>query len=81
MAEKSANDVQLSKRNVKNIMHTVNKRVSGDAATHVAFMLEEEVINITRSAQVIAQAAGRQTIKEDDIRRAKRVNRIMEGDD
>jgi histone H3/H4 len=79
MSEKSANDVELSKRNVKNIMHGVNSRVSGDAATHMAFMLEERVVNITRSAQVIAQAAGRQTIKEDDIRKAMRVNEIMEG--
>jgi len=77
----NGNDVQLSQRNVKNIMHSVNDRVSNDASTYLAYELERHVTQITRAAQVIAQADGRETIREDDIRRARKVRDIMQGDE
>lgn len=77
MDDKTANDVELSKRNIKNIMHRVNSRVSDDAATHLAYELERRVTLTTRAAQVVANADGRKTIREDDIRRAVRINQIM----
>jgi histone H3/H4 len=76
----NGNDVQLSKRNVKNIMHSVNDRVSNDAATYLAYELERQVTKVTRAAHVIARADGRETIREDDIRRAREVHNILLGD-
>jgi len=76
----NGNDVQLSQRNVKEIMHRVNERVSSDAATYMAYEVEEQVTRITRAADIVAKADGRETVREDDIRKARNIYEIMGGE-
>lgn len=76
----NGNDVKISKRNVKSIMHDINSRISDDAAIRVAFMMEGEVKKLTKAARVVAKADGRETIMEDDIRRALEINNILNGE-
>lgn len=73
------NDVQLSKRNVKSIMHDINSRISDDAAVRVAYMMENDIKKLTKAARVVAKSDGRETVMEDDIRRALEVHEIMSG--
>ena len=77
----TGNDVQLSQRNVKSVMHGVNERVSNDASTYMAYEVEQHIARVTRAAQTIARAAGRETIREDDIRKARKVHAIMMEDE
>lgn len=58
----------LSKQSVKRIGHEVNDRITDDAVLRVIAEEEVRMEKIFRAAQVMARHAGRQTIKEDDVR-------------
>ncbi len=75
------NDVELSKRSIKNIMHKHSGRISDDAAIRMALTVEREVDRLTRAAKVIAESDGRKTIKEEDIYRVQRIADIFDGDE
>ena len=62
------NDISLSKRSVKGIMHEFSGRVSDDAAIRMAYQAEQRMMKKTRAAKQVAQQNGRDTIKEEDIR-------------
>jgi len=62
------NDISLSKRAVKGVMHEFSDRVSDDAAIRVAYQAEQRVMKKTRAAKMVAQQNGRETIKEEDVR-------------
>lgn len=62
------NDISLSKRSVKGIMHEFSPRVSDDAAIRMAYQAEQRMMKKTRAAKQVAQQNGRETIKEEDIR-------------
>jgi len=79
MPNMTGNDIGLSKRNVKKLMRDVSSRVSDDASVYLAYLLEQEIDRMTRAANIIAKADGRETVREDDIRKAIKVNDIMEG--
>lgn len=64
----SANDLNLSKRQVKEIMHEYTDRVSDDAAIRIAYQAEQRIMRKTRAAKMVASSNGRETVKEQDIR-------------
>lgn len=71
MTEDSDGDsTALSVRSVKGIAHnaTKNGRVSRDAAITVALQEERRIQEKFRLAELIAERAGRKTVKEEDVR-------------
>lgn len=68
--ELSGDEVSLSTRAIKNIGHgsTKHGRISKDAAIRVAYQEEQRIQEKFRLAEILAERAGRKTIKEDDIR-------------
>lgn len=62
--------VSLSTRAIKSIGHDSTKhgRISQDAAILVAYQEELRIKEKFRLAEIIAEAAGRKTVKEEDIR-------------
>jgi len=66
--EYDANDLELGKRSIKNIAYGVTDRVSDDAALRVAYQEEKRIKEKFRLAKIIAKRAGRETIREDDLR-------------
>ncbi len=66
--EYSANDLGLGKTSVKNIAHEVVDRVSDDAIMRVMYQEENRIKEKFRLAKIVASRAGRQTIREDDLR-------------
>ena len=72
------NDVELSKRTVKGVMHEHSGRVSDDAAIRMAYILEREIHQMARAASLVAKSNGRKTIKEEDIRVVENIVSIME---
>jgi histone H3/H4 len=66
--EYSANDLGLGKTGVKNIAHEVVDRVSDDAIMRVMYQEENRIKERFRLANIVASRAGRQTIREDDLR-------------
>jgi histone H3/H4 len=73
MTDFDGNDVDLSIRSVKNIMHNINGRVSDDAALVLAYRAQREIMNMTKAAQVVANGKGRETIKEEDVREVEEI--------
>lgn len=73
------NDVTLSVQSIKNIGHgsTKHGRISKDAAIRVAYQEEQRIQEKFRLAEVLAERAGRKTIKEEDIRT---VNMMLDAD-
>jgi len=63
-------DVSLSVRAMKNLGHESTKhgRISKDAAIRVAYQEEARIKEKFRLAEILAERAGRKTIKEEDIR-------------
>lgn len=80
-SDRDGNNVELSKRNVKAIMHQHNERVSDDAAIHMAFEMERMINRKTRAAALVAQSKGRKTIKEEDVRVVNNIMEVMQGED
>jgi len=52
-----------------------NKRISEDAADDLVEILQEEGLEIAEQAMEFAEAAGRKTVRGEDIRRAVRALR------
>ena len=65
--EYSANDLGLGKTSVKNIAHEVTDRVTDDAAMRVMYQEEKRIKEKFRLAEIVANRAGRKTVKEDDL--------------
>lgn len=66
----SGDDVRLPVRAIKDIGHgsTKHGRISKDAAIRIALQEEKRVQEKFRLAEILAEKAGRKTIKEEDIR-------------
>lgn len=66
----TGDDVDLSVRAIKNIGHgsTKHGRISKDAAIRVAYQEQNRIQEKFRLAEILAEKAGRKTIKEEDIR-------------
>lgn len=67
MMDKNGKEIDISKRSVKGIGHRFNDRITDDACLRVAMELESQAEDIFRNAQVMAEHAGRKTIKEEDV--------------
>lgn len=65
--DKNGKEVELSKRNMKDIGHRFSGRITDDAAIRVCLELERQSEEIWRAAETLAEHAGRKTIKEEDI--------------
>lgn len=75
--EKTAQDFRLGKRSVKNIAHEVADRVTDDAALRVMYQEEKRIKEKFRLARIVAKRAGRETVREDDLRV---VEHILDGE-
>lgn len=75
--EYNANDLGLGKTSVKNIAREVADRVSDDAVLRVMYQEENRIKEKFRLAKIVAKRAGRQTVREDDLRV---VEQILEGE-
>lgn len=71
--EYEASDLKLGKRSVKNIGHEVCDRITDDAAIRVAYEEEKRIKEMFRLANIVSKRAGRQTVREDDIRVVKQI--------
>lgn len=80
-SDRDGNDVELSKRNIKDIMHEHSDRVSDDAAIHMAYEAQRDIHRKSRAAKLIAQSNGRETVKEEDVRLVSNIVEIMGGED
>lgn len=79
MTEQTASDFRLSKNSVKRIMkEETGRRVAGDAALQVMIDEEERIKSLARAAEIIADEAGRETVLERDVMKAKKVSEVME---
>jgi len=69
VSDSDGDDVDLSVRAVKNLGHESTKhgRISKDAALRVALSEERRIKEKFRLAEILAESAGRKTIKEEDI--------------
>ena len=75
------NSIQLSKRQVKGIMHEHSGRISDDAAIKMAHIAERDIHRRSRAASLVAQSNGRKTVKEEDVRVVENIVEIMQGDE
>jgi len=75
------NSIELSKRQVKGIMHEHSGRVSDDAAIKMAHIAERDIHRKARSAALVAQSNGRKTIKEEDVRVVENIMNVMKGEE
>jgi len=75
------NSIQLSKRQVKGIMHEHSGRVSDDAAIKMAHIAERSIHRKARAAALVAQSNGRKTVKEEDIRVVENIINVMGGEE
>lgn len=73
MTDETGHSIQLSKGNLKSIGHEVNDRITDDAVIHMSVVQQEHMKEVWRTAKVLARHAGRQTIKEEDVRLAYRL--------
>lgn len=66
----TGDDVDLSVRAIKTIGHSSTKhgRISKDAAVRIAYQEQNRIQEKFRLAEILAEKAGRKTIKEEDIR-------------
>lgn len=80
-SDRTGNDIQLSKNNVKSVMHEHNDRISDDAAIRMAYEVELDIHRKTQAARLVANGKGRQTIKEEDIVLVNNIIDVMQGDE
>lgn len=75
----NGSDVRLQVQAIKDIGHdsTKNGRISKDAAVRVALQEERRIQEKFRLAEILAERAGRKTVKEVDIRT---VDQILNAD-
>jgi histone H3/H4 len=65
---KDGNDYQITKHNVESLAHDMVDRVSDDAVLRVMAEEEPRIKEVFRRAQILAQHAGRKTVREEDVR-------------
>lgn len=65
--DKDGKELNLSMRGIKRISHEHTDRITDDAIKRIAYEEEERVHRLIRAAKHVASAAGRETIKEDDL--------------
>lgn len=65
--EKSGKDVRISKSGVRDMAHDVTGRVTDEACLRVAMMEERRIKEIFRLGAIVADRAGRKTVREEDI--------------
>lgn len=65
--DKTGKELELSQRGVKRIAHEHTDRITDDAVKRIAYEEEDRVHRIVKAAKHVASAAGRETIKEDDL--------------
>lgn len=66
--DKNGNDVRLSKGAVKSIGHEFSDRITGEAVLRVIDEEEYRMRKVFQLASMVASHAGRETVKEDDVR-------------
>lgn len=66
----TGNDVRIPVNAIKDIGHGATKhgRISKDAAIRIALQEEKRIQEKFRLAEVLAEKAGRKTVKEEDVR-------------
>jgi len=79
-SDRNGNDINLSKRNVKSVMHEHSDRVSDDAAIRMAYEAELDIHEKARAAKLVANSKGRQTVKEEDVILVNNILEVMEGE-
>lgn len=79
-SDHTGNDIHLSKRNVKDIVHEHADRVSDDAAIRMAYDAELEIHDKARAAKLIANSRGRETVKEEDVVLVNNILDVMGGE-
>lgn len=68
MDDVSAEDIQLSRHAVRQIGHNSGvSRISDDAAQRIAFEAESACSSILEDALQVAEIAGRETVKMEDV--------------
>jgi histone H3/H4 len=67
MDEKDGGDFRLSKHAIREIGHESVDRISDDAALKIALYEERRIQEMVRLAYLVAQRAGRKTVREEDI--------------
>lgn len=72
-------DVKLSVSQTKNVMHEVSDRISQDAAVRMTYETEQAIKEKTRAAEIMANHAGRKTVREEDIRAIERIVGVFGG--
>lgn len=77
-SDRNGNDIQLSKGNVKSIIHEHAERVSDDAAIRMAYEAELDMHKRARAAKLVANGKGRKTVKEEDVVLVANIMEIME---
>lgn len=65
---KNGNDFTLPKNSTETLAHEVVDRVSDDAVLRVIAEEEPRIKEVFRRAQVLAEHAGRKTVREEDVR-------------
>lgn len=65
--EKTAKDVRISKSGVRDMAHDVTGRVTDDACLRVAVQEERRIKEKFRLASIVAERAGRKTVREEDL--------------
>lgn len=80
MSDLTGSELKLQKGRIKNIGHEVNGRISDDACIQVAIREQERIIRVFEVANRIAEAAGRKTIHEQDVRMAYEISERVRGD-
>jgi histone H3/H4 len=67
MDEKEADDLDLAKSSVRRIAHSTTDRISDDAVLKIALQEEKRIKEKARLAELVADRAGRKTVREEDI--------------
>lgn len=63
----TANDVELAKNTLERLARRNNDRVAQGAVLRVAFEEERRITEVFRLAGLVAQRAGRKTVREEDV--------------
>jgi len=79
-SDRDGNDINLSKRNVKGIVHEHAERVSDDAAIRMAYEAELALHDKARAAKLVANSRGRKTVKEEDVVLVNNIVDVMGGE-
>lgn len=67
MDELTAQDTGLPVSSIRGISHDVVDRISDEAVTRIAYHQEKEIKEKVRLASIVANRAGRKTVREEDI--------------